>query len=44
MRKDYGRFVPSEVLDGIYDILEDHILVAANEDVHSAEVIPQIVN
>ena len=44
MRKDCGRFVPSEVLDGIYDIVENYILIAANEDVHSAEVIPQIVN
>lgn len=35
-------FLPSHVLDDIYDILDDHIVVAGNEDVYDKEIVTEI--
>lgn len=35
-------FVPSHVLDDIYDILDEHIVVAGNEDVYDKEIVTEI--
>ena len=34
--------VPSHVLDDIYDILDEHIVVAGNEDVYDKEIVTEI--
>ena len=36
-------FLPSHVLDDIYDILDDHIVVAGNEDVYDKEIVTEIL-
>lgn len=43
MRKTNETFVPSKVLDEIYDILADSICVAGNEDVYFDDIIWDIV-
>ena len=35
-------FVPSHVLDDIYDILDEHIVIAGNEDVYDKEIVTEI--
>lgn len=44
MRKDNARFMPSPVLDNIYDMIADHIVVAANEDIYDKDIISIIVD
>lgn len=44
MRKDRARFMPSPVLDNIYDMIADHIAVAANEDIYDRDIISIIVD
>lgn len=44
MRKDRGRFAPSVVLDNIYDIIADCIMVAGNEDIYSRNIISRVVD
>ena len=43
MRKSADTFMPSEVLDGIYDIINESICVAGNEDVYFDDIIWAIV-
>ena len=43
MRKTKDTFTPSAVLDGIYDILNESICVAANEDIYFDDIIWDIV-
>ena len=43
MRKSADTFMPSKVLNGIYDIIEDSICVAGNEDVYFNDIIGEIV-
>ena len=35
-------FLPSHVLDDIYDILDDHIVIAGNEDIYDKEIVTEI--
>lgn len=42
MRISNEVFLPSQVLDDIYDILDDHIVVAGNEDVYDKEIVTEI--
>ncbi len=44
MRKTADTFMPSEVLDGIYDIISEHICIAGNEDIYFDDIIWPIVN
>lgn len=44
MRKDGARFIPSIVLDNIYDMIADNIVVAANEDIYDRDIISIIVD
>lgn len=37
-------FVPSAVADDIYDILDEHILVASNESVYEKEILDKIIH
>lgn len=43
MRKTNDTFVPSKVLDDIYDIIDESICVAGNEDVYFDDIIWPIV-
>lgn len=42
MRISNEVFLPSQVLDDIYDILDDYIVVAGNEDVYDKEIVTEI--
>lgn len=42
MRISNDVFVPSHVLDDIYDTLDEHIVVAGNEDVYDKEIVTEI--
>ena len=42
MRISNDVFVPSHVLDDIYNILDEHIVVAGNEDVYDKEIVTEI--
>ena len=42
MRISNDVFVPSHVLDDIYDILDEHIVVAGNDDVYDKEIVTEI--
>ena len=44
MRKTANTFMPSEVLDGIYDIISEHICIAGNEDIYLDDIIWLIVH
>ena len=44
MRKNGAKFVPSIVLDNIYDMIADHVVVAANEDIYDRDIISIIVD
>ena len=44
MRKNSAKFIPSVVLDNIYDIIADHIMIAANEDIYDRDIISIIVD
>lgn len=44
MEKSNNAFVPSEILNGIYDILENHIMIAANEDIHDRAIVEEVVD
>ena len=35
-------FIPSRVLDDIYDILDEHIVIASNEDVYDKDIVTEI--
>lgn len=43
MRKSNDTFMPSKVLDEIYDILNESICVAGNEDIYYDDIIWDIV-
>lgn len=43
MRKTVDTFIPSKVLDDIYDILDESICVAGNEDIYYDDIIWAIV-
>lgn len=42
MRISNDVFIPSHVLDDIYDILDEHIVIAGNEDVYDKEIVTEI--
>ena len=42
MRISNEVFVPSHVLDDIYDILDEHIVIAGNEDIYDKEIVTEI--
>lgn len=42
MRISNDTFIPSHVLDDIYDILDEHIVIAGNEDVYDKEIVTEI--
>jgi hypothetical protein len=35
-------FVPSQALDAIYDMLDEHIIVAGNEDIYDKDIVTEI--
>ena len=44
MKNDGARFIPSIVLDNIYNMIADNIVVAADEDVYDRDIISIIVD
>lgn len=42
MRISNDVFIPSHVLNDIYDILDEHIVIAGNEDVYDKEIVTEI--
>jgi hypothetical protein len=42
MRISNDVFIPSHVLNDIYDILDEHIVIAGNEDVYDREIVTEI--
>ena len=42
MRISNDVFIPSHVLNDIYDILDEHIIIAGNEDVYDKEIVTEI--
>ena len=42
MRISNDVFIPSHVLNDIYDILDEHIVIAGNEDVYDKEIVSEI--
>ena len=42
MRISNDIFIPSHVLNDIYDILDEHIVIAGNEDVYDEEIVTEI--
>lgn len=42
MRISNDVFIPSPVLNDIYDILDEHIVIAGNEDVYDKEIVTEI--
>lgn len=36
-------FIPSVVKNDIYDILDEHIVIAGNEDVYDKEIVTEII-
>ena len=42
MRFSNDVFIPSHVLNDIYDILDEHIVIAGNEDVYDKEIVTEI--
>ena len=42
MRISNDVFIPSVVKNDIYDILDEHIVIAGNEDVYDKEIITEI--
>ena len=43
MRISNDVFIPSHVLNDIYDILDQHIVIAGNEDVYDKEIVTEII-
>ena len=43
MRKSNDSFVPSVVLDDIYEYLTDKVFVAANEDIYYHDIVTGII-
>ena len=42
MRISNDVFIPSVVKNDIYDILDEHIVIAGNEDVYDKEIVTEI--
>ena len=42
MRISNDVFIPSHILNDIYDILDEHIVIAGNEDVYDKEIVTEI--
>jgi hypothetical protein len=42
MRISNDVFIPSVVKNDIYDILDEHIVIAGNEDVYDREIVTEI--
>lgn len=42
MRISNDVFIPSQVLDDLYDILDDYVLVAGNEDIYEKDIVTEI--
>ena len=42
MRISNDVFMPSHVLNDIYDILDEHIVIAGDEDVYDKEIVTEI--
>ena len=42
MRISNDVFIPSHVLNDIYDILDEHIIIAGDEDVYDKEIVTEI--
>ena len=42
MRISNDVFIPSHVLNDIYDILDEHIVIAGNEDIYDKEIVTEI--
>lgn len=42
MRISNDVFIPSPVLNDIYDILDEHVIIAGNEDVYDKEIVTEI--
>lgn len=40
---DKDVFVPSVVLDDLYDVLDEHVVVSANEDIYDKDVVRDVV-
>ena len=43
MRISNDVFIPSVVKDDIYDILDEHIVIAGNEDVYDKDIVTEII-
>ena len=43
MRISNDVFIPSVVKNDIYDILDEHIVIAGNEDVYDKEIVTEII-
>lgn len=43
MRISNDVFIPSVVKNDIYDILDEHIIIAGNEDVYDKEIVTEII-
>jgi hypothetical protein len=42
MRISNDVFIPSQVLNDLYDILDDYVLVAGNEDIYEKDIVTEI--
>ena len=42
MRISNDVFIPSQVLDDLYDILDDYVLVAGTEDIYEKDIVTEI--